>query len=80
MNQTGFPARLILSVEAAAELEVPARDVAALAVWLNESPASLAYLGGALCLAGVAVSRARAWRVPRWSPAAQTDARETRAS
>jgi len=49
-------------------------------VWLNESPASLAYLGGALCLAGVAVSRARAWRVPRWSPAAQTDARETRAS
>ena len=49
-------------------------------VWLNESPASLAYLGVALCLAGVAVSRARAWRVPRWSPAAQTDARETRAS
>ena len=26
-------------------------------VWLNESPASLAYLGGALCLAGVALSR-----------------------
>ncbi len=26
-------------------------------VWLNESPAGLAYLGGALCLAGVAVSR-----------------------
>ena len=25
--------------------------------WLGESPASLAYLGGALCLAGVAVSR-----------------------
>ncbi len=25
--------------------------------WLNESPASLTYLGGALCLAGVAVSR-----------------------
>ena len=49
-------------------------------LWLGESPASLAYLGGALCLAGVAVSRARAWRVPRWSPAAQTDARETRAS
>lgn len=28
-------------------------------LWLNESPASLAYLGGALCLAGVAVSRRR---------------------
>jgi drug/metabolite transporter (DMT)-like permease len=27
--------------------------------WLNETPASLAYLGGALCLAGVAVSRRR---------------------
>ena len=27
--------------------------------WLGESPASLAYLGGALCLAGVAVSRRR---------------------
>ena len=26
-------------------------------LWLGESPASLAYLGGALCLAGVAVSR-----------------------
>lgn len=26
-------------------------------LWLNETPASLAYLGGALCLAGVAVSR-----------------------
>jgi drug/metabolite transporter (DMT)-like permease len=26
-------------------------------VWLDESPAGLAYLGGALCLAGVAVSR-----------------------
>jgi drug/metabolite transporter (DMT)-like permease len=26
-------------------------------LWLNESPAGLAYLGGALCLAGVAVSR-----------------------
>jgi drug/metabolite transporter (DMT)-like permease len=25
--------------------------------WLNETPAGLAYLGGALCLAGVAVSR-----------------------
>jgi drug/metabolite transporter (DMT)-like permease len=25
--------------------------------WLNETPASLAYLGGALCLAGVALSR-----------------------
>ena len=28
--------------------------------WLNETPASLAYLGGALCLAGVALSRRRA--------------------
>ena len=28
-------------------------------LWLSESPASLAYLGGALCLAGVAVSRMR---------------------
>jgi drug/metabolite transporter (DMT)-like permease len=27
--------------------------------WLGESPASLAYLGGALCLAGVALSRRR---------------------
>ena len=27
--------------------------------WLNETPAGLAYLGGALCLAGVAVSRRR---------------------
>ncbi|HEY4412314.1 MAG TPA: DMT family transporter [Gaiellaceae bacterium] len=27
--------------------------------WLGESPAALAYLGGALCLAGVAVSRRR---------------------
>jgi drug/metabolite transporter (DMT)-like permease len=27
--------------------------------WLGESPATLAYLGGALCLAGVAVSRRR---------------------
>jgi drug/metabolite transporter (DMT)-like permease len=26
-------------------------------LWLGETPASLAYLGGALCLAGVAVSR-----------------------
>jgi drug/metabolite transporter (DMT)-like permease len=29
-------------------------------IWLGETPASLAYLGGALCLAGVAVSRRRA--------------------
>jgi drug/metabolite transporter (DMT)-like permease len=28
-------------------------------LWLGESPAALAYLGGALCLAGVAVSRKR---------------------
>ena len=28
-------------------------------LWLGESPASLAYLGGALCLAGVALSRRR---------------------
>jgi len=28
-------------------------------MWLGETPASLAYLGGALCLAGVAVSRRR---------------------
>jgi drug/metabolite transporter (DMT)-like permease len=28
-------------------------------LWLGESPARLAYLGGALCLAGVALSRAR---------------------
>jgi drug/metabolite transporter (DMT)-like permease len=28
-------------------------------LWLGEGPASLAYLGGALCLAGVAVSRRR---------------------
>lgn len=28
-------------------------------LWLSETPASLAYLGGALCLAGVAVSSAR---------------------
>jgi drug/metabolite transporter (DMT)-like permease len=28
-------------------------------LWLNETPASLAYLGGALCLAGVALSRRR---------------------
>jgi drug/metabolite transporter (DMT)-like permease len=36
-------------------------------LWLNESPASLAYLGGALCLAGVAVSRkpSAAGRPPR---------------
>jgi len=27
--------------------------------WLNETPAGLAYLGGALCLAGVSVSRRR---------------------
>jgi len=33
-------------------------------LWLGESPASLAYLGGALCLAGVAVSR----RPPRRRP------------
>jgi drug/metabolite transporter (DMT)-like permease len=26
-------------------------------LWLNETPASLAYVGGALCLAGVAISR-----------------------
>jgi drug/metabolite transporter (DMT)-like permease len=28
-------------------------------LWLGESPAGLAYLGGALCLAGVALSRRR---------------------
>jgi drug/metabolite transporter (DMT)-like permease len=28
-------------------------------LWLGESPADLAYLGGALCLAGVAISRSR---------------------
>lgn len=33
-------------------------------LWLGESPASFAYLGGALCLAGVAVSRLRPARRP----------------
>ena len=28
-------------------------------LWLGETPAALAYLGGALCLAGVALSRRR---------------------
>jgi drug/metabolite transporter (DMT)-like permease len=28
-------------------------------LWLGESPAALAYLGGALCLLGVAFSRRR---------------------
>lgn len=28
-------------------------------IWLGESPASLAYFGGALCLGGVALSRAK---------------------
>jgi drug/metabolite transporter (DMT)-like permease len=33
-------------------------------LWLGESPARLAYLGGALCLAGVAISRARRVSLP----------------
>ena len=33
-------------------------------LWLGESPAALAYLGGALCLAGVALSRARRVSLP----------------
>lgn len=37
--------------------------------WLNESPAALTYLGGALCLAGVAVSR-RPSATGRRAPAA----------
>ncbi|HLX18600.1 MAG TPA: DMT family transporter [Gaiellaceae bacterium] len=49
-------------------------------LWLGESPAALAYLGGALALAGVAVSRKPARVIVRRSPAAQTDARMNRAS
>ena len=44
-------------------------------IWLNETPASLAYLGGALALAGVAVSRTRAGAGRRARAAAGTGSR-----
>jgi drug/metabolite transporter (DMT)-like permease len=42
--------------------------------WLGESPASLAYLGGALCLAGVALSRSRRLTRPRFVGSRRGDA------
>ncbi|HEY2073913.1 MAG TPA: DMT family transporter [Gaiellaceae bacterium] len=44
-------------------------------LWLNESPASLAYLGGALCIAGVAISRKPSAMGRRPRAAAGTDSR-----
>jgi drug/metabolite transporter (DMT)-like permease len=44
-------------------------------LWLNETPASLAYLGGALCLAGVAISRKPSGAGRRRPAAAGTDSR-----
>jgi drug/metabolite transporter (DMT)-like permease len=49
-------------------------------LWLNETPASLTYLGGALCLAGVAISRKPPRAARRGRRAAQADARTSRAS
>jgi hypothetical protein len=45
---------------------------------LGQTPRPLAYLGGALCLAGVAVSRGRLRRAvaPARAPAAEPDAAE----
>jgi drug/metabolite transporter (DMT)-like permease len=40
--------------------------------WLGEAPAALAYAGGALCLAGVAISRARGPRREALQPAVDT--------
>jgi drug/metabolite transporter (DMT)-like permease len=53
---------------------VPPLSVLLSWLWLGQTPAGLAYLGGALCLAGVALTRAtpgrlRLWREPVRRPA-----------
>jgi drug/metabolite transporter (DMT)-like permease len=44
---------------------VPPLSVLLSWLWLGQTPASLAYLGGALCLAGVALTRMRRVRPRR---------------
>ena len=51
--------RVIVIVEAAMTYLVPPISVFLGWLLLSETPASLAYLGGALCLAGVGLSRRR---------------------